>query len=145
VLVFLIWGFGTGWSNLWSKITAFTGGESNVDTIQQACQLACDGQQIETFCYDVKTLKISKDEQYSGSCQALINNGKGGISACSFSCDDTRVKATYKQIKPAVQKTFQEQCTNANGDWVSVSANCPQAKSKIHANIKDATNKCCVA
>ena len=35
VLVVLIFGFSTGWSNLWEKITAFGGGEVNVQSVVQ--------------------------------------------------------------------------------------------------------------
>ena len=38
VLVILVYGFSTGWTNLWEKITAFGGGKTNVQTIVQACQ-----------------------------------------------------------------------------------------------------------
>lgn len=41
VLVILIFGFSTGWTNLWEKITAFGGGEVNVQSAVQSCQIAC--------------------------------------------------------------------------------------------------------
>ena len=41
VLIFLIFGFTTGWKNLFDKITNFGGGDANVDTIAQACEIAC--------------------------------------------------------------------------------------------------------
>ena len=41
VLVFLIFGFSTGWNSLWDRITAFGGGNENVGTIVQACALKC--------------------------------------------------------------------------------------------------------
>jgi len=50
VLVFLIFGFSTGWSNLWNKITAYGGGDANVDTIRQACTLACSTDSFSSYC-----------------------------------------------------------------------------------------------
>jgi len=41
VLVFLIYGFSTGWKNLWDTVTQYTGGGSNVDAVKSACMLAC--------------------------------------------------------------------------------------------------------
>jgi hypothetical protein len=86
VLVFLIYGFSTGWGNLWSRITAFGGGEENVDTMRQACVLACNTQSKYDYCNKTRTLVVdstnrSRDvvgpcgnsnlTQYVGSCSAI--------------------------------------------------------------------------
>ena len=54
VLIFLIYGFSTGWGNLWNKITAFGGYENNTDTIQLACQSAMTSNQNHTY-YNLNT------------------------------------------------------------------------------------------
>jgi hypothetical protein len=57
VLVFLIFGFSTGWNNMWSKITNLGGGEANVATIRQSCVLACSIENKEGFCDQVRIVK----------------------------------------------------------------------------------------
>ena len=57
VLALLVWGFSTGWGNLWNKITAFGGGEVNVDTIKQACVLACSTNEINNYCVSKQNIK----------------------------------------------------------------------------------------
>jgi len=60
VLVFLIFGFSSGWSNLWGKVSGFTGGSANLDTTAQACELACLGMQESAFCVEVREVKYGK-------------------------------------------------------------------------------------
>ena len=50
VLAVLIFGFTSGWNNVWDKFTNFGGGTANYDTIQSGCQLACDKQSKQEFC-----------------------------------------------------------------------------------------------
>ncbi len=57
VLVLLIFGFSTGWNNMWSKITNLGGGESNVATIKQSCVLACSIENKEGFCDQLRIVK----------------------------------------------------------------------------------------
>jgi hypothetical protein len=90
VLVFLIFGFSTGWSNLWSKITAFGGGSANVDTIKQACILACNTDATTRFCQEAQTVKFTDGSKIRGSCENL--KGELGIS-CDISCGTS----TYEQ------------------------------------------------
>jgi len=54
VLVFLIYGFSTGWSNLWERVTGFGGGDVNVDVIKTACTLACQQQNTYGFCEQIR-------------------------------------------------------------------------------------------
>lgn len=61
VLVFLIFGFSSGWSNLWDRVTNFVGGSSNIDTIKQSCALACAGQSKDAFCNQERTVKFGKE------------------------------------------------------------------------------------
>jgi len=104
VVVILIWGFSSGWSNLWDKITGY-GGSSNVDTIKNACALACSSSQKYAFCEDVRTLKFGKEievtsegddpevvkvKQKSGTCQEFATKpseyNNPGIEACPGLC-----------------------------------------------------------
>jgi len=85
VLVFLIFGFSTGWNNLWDKVTSFGGG-ANVDTIVQACALKCSTENKHGFCTESRTLKTGEDDVpvVKGSCSALSKyaGGKYGIEGC---------------------------------------------------------------
>jgi len=49
VLVVLALGFGTGWSNLWSKISGMFS-PVNVDAVKQACVYACTTQAKYDYC-----------------------------------------------------------------------------------------------
>lgn len=82
VLVFLIWGFSQGWSNLWSKITAYTGGGDNADDIKAGCNLACAGNRVSEYCEGAKTLKKGGKET-PGTCDSF----KAELSmTCSIPC-----------------------------------------------------------
>jgi len=50
VLVVIIYGFTTGWSNLWQNIIGFGGGQVNVQTVVQSCQVACTTQGTYDWC-----------------------------------------------------------------------------------------------
>ena len=41
VLVVLIYGFSTGWGNLWENILGYGGGKVNVQTVIESCRVAC--------------------------------------------------------------------------------------------------------
>ncbi len=86
VLVFLIFGFSSGWNNLWSKVTAFGGGDVNVDTVNQACALACTGG-VDAYCNQVRTVHYNSTYWEKGSCKAL-EKARIKISVCSTGCPD---------------------------------------------------------
>ena len=90
VLVFLIFGFSTGWNNMWSKITNLGGGEVNVDTIKQSCVLACSTQDKAGFCFQKRIVKYSDPANpgkiltdSSGSCNNWMSD-EGNYSNMSF-------------------------------------------------------------
>jgi len=99
VLVFLIWGFSTGWTNLWDRVTAFTGGGVNVDSVKQGCELACTGALYGDWCENPKTLKLA-DKTLRGSCENL--KGDLGISCSQANCGED----VYKQT-----------CEDLDGEW----------------------------
>ena len=73
VLVFLIFGFSTGWSNMWEKITGFGGGNVNVETVKTSCALACSKAVKYDFCtktYNVMLQNNVKTE--AASCSELV-------------------------------------------------------------------------
>ena len=71
VLVFLIFGFSSGWNNLWERVTAFGGTGNNVDTIVQACALRCSSGDKYNFCTANQTLKIGDGDPIIKSCNDL--------------------------------------------------------------------------
>jgi len=61
VLVFLIWGFSVGWSNMWDQIGIRTSG-SNVELRVQDCQNDCEKNEVSAFCKENKELRFFNDE-----------------------------------------------------------------------------------
>lgn len=102
VLVILVYGFSTGWSNLWEKIVGFGGGKPNVQTVVQSCQLACTTNSQYDYC--TKTLnvvfssdKTSADFKKNGkyNCKGLEDMGTG-LSCDTFTCD--KIKPETSEI-----------------------------------------------
>jgi hypothetical protein len=96
VLVFLIFGFSTGWGNLWDKITNFSGGKVNLDTVRQGCELACAEASIDDFCVLEREVRFPtkltagqfKDKKTAkASCNSYIENAANypglNIEACA--------------------------------------------------------------
>ena len=78
VLVFLIFGFSTGWNNMWNRITEFGGGGANVDTIVQACALDCTTGSEYGFCTQVRTVNYGdKKEAWNGTGISNVTSSPG--------------------------------------------------------------------
>jgi len=60
LLVLIVMGVSGGFSNFWAKLNPF-GGNSNVQTIIQACELACSQPQDYDYCTLQRDVKYSKD------------------------------------------------------------------------------------
>jgi len=60
VVVLLIWGFSTGWSGFWERISPF-GSKSNIDSIRSGCNLACASSNQYQFCEEVRIVKYGKE------------------------------------------------------------------------------------
>ncbi len=71
VLALLVWGFSTGWSNLWEKINIFGGGEVNVDTVKQACILACNTNAINKYCVAKQNINGLNSNQVNSAIGAI--------------------------------------------------------------------------
>jgi hypothetical protein len=93
VLVFLIFGFSSGWGNLWDKIMGETT-ESNVELRIRDCDNDCTAGEKSSWCHEVKELKFfdegGKIVKIEGTCLAFFNNkvnNKLGFKDCSsFDC-----------------------------------------------------------
>lgn len=84
VLIFLIYGFSTGWSNLWERITGLGGGGVNIDTIKTSCTLACQQQNKYGFCSQIRTVVV---EGGAKNTTVTCNDMTGGVK---FSDDKER-------------------------------------------------------
>ncbi len=90
VIVLLIWGFSSGWSNMWNKVTGFGGGKSNVDVVKQSCDLACQGNQKDAFCVKKWTVEFGENRE-------TLNSTGGHVNATSITgtCNDFAKNSTY--------------------------------------------------
>ncbi|MBI2004524.1 hypothetical protein HYS72_03620 [Candidatus Pacearchaeota archaeon] len=87
VLVFLILGFSIGWS----KINPFLS-KSNVDSISDACNIACNTNQNYAFCSQPRDLKAEDSKLKGVTCNFLSGNSnlkaKYNLAECpAISCN----------------------------------------------------------
>ena len=83
VLVLLIWGFSTGWNNMWDKVTKYGAGSENVGAIIQSCALKCSSGDTYNFCIANQTLNTGEIEVVK-PCNSL---NEYGVESCGkFSC-----------------------------------------------------------
>jgi len=87
VLVLLIWGFSSGWNNLWDKVTKYGGGKENAGTVAQACALSCSSKNVYGFCNKEITVNYGDGTWEKGSCLDLVQSKKIGVEACNIECD----------------------------------------------------------
>jgi hypothetical protein len=89
VLMFMIYGFTTGWNNLWDKITIIGGGDVNSDIIRQACSMTCMTDAGYGFCSQERDLTFEEGKTITGSCNDFAQlNPSLGIEKCSTSCSN---------------------------------------------------------
>jgi hypothetical protein len=84
ILAFLIFGFSSGWKNLWERVSNIGGTDDNVDSVVSGCQVACSGNHVHDYCNKKRTLRLGDDEcedgqvgcweRYSDSCDGLSGN-----------------------------------------------------------------------
>ncbi len=87
VLVFLIFGFSSGWNNLWDRVTSFSGG-ANVDTIVQACALKCSSGDKYGFCDQTRTVKFGEEVEIAEGCKNVATPfvGDSKRKSCKATC-----------------------------------------------------------
>lgn len=62
VLVVLVVGFTSGWSNLWANISQFFGsGGANIDSVVSACNTACLTGSKDAFCRQTRSVVASSE------------------------------------------------------------------------------------
>jgi len=84
VLVVLILGFTGGWGNLWGRISGFFGTGENVDSVVQACQVACTTESTHDYCTRKRTLKFESGDDLirvdTLSCDELKENSGKAVT-----------------------------------------------------------------
>ena len=101
VLVVLIFGFTSGWSNLWEKLVG-SGSGSNVDSVRTECELACSTQREYDYCSDSRTVKFGGGITETGSCFSLSGSdtSKAGIVSCNqIDCEGKTIPG-YESNRP---------------------------------------------
>ncbi len=73
VLTFVIYGFTNNWNIFNSKICLYGNCQSNVDAIENACELACLQKDQEEYCKKM-TLRLGTNEpKKTGNCKELYD------------------------------------------------------------------------
>ncbi len=98
VLVFLILGFSVGWS----KINPFLS-KSNVDSISDACNIACSTNQNYAFCSQPRDLRAEDSKLKGVTCNFLSGNQnmktKYNLIECpSISCNQILSSAVTEEF-----------------------------------------------
>ena len=90
VLVVIIYGFTTGWGNLWDKVVNIGGGKINVQTVVQSCQIACTTNSQYDYCEKQRSIIIDdsgKPDDNLNTCQDLEADETYGLDPCeNFDC-----------------------------------------------------------
>ena len=111
VLVVIVYGFTTGWGNLWEKITGFGGGKVNVQSVVQSCQLACTTSSTYDYCKTRNLIKADADGNPEDAIQVDCKDlelPKYGLDECDIKCDETDAEKEAREAKEAIE----EKCKN---------------------------------
>lgn len=97
VLVVLVLGFTGGWGNLWGRMKGFLGGGPNINSIVQACNVACTTQSKYDFCVTERRVILEDKKKITGwSCyelpvlytDELSDIGSCDDIECDLACDE---------------------------------------------------------
>jgi hypothetical protein len=94
VLVVLIYGFSTGWGNLWENIIGFGGGKVNVQNVVDSCKVACATSGTYDFC------RKPRDVTFEGT---PTGESKSGLVSVSVTCDKLMRGGDVPTVKPAAK------------------------------------------
>jgi len=131
VLVFLIFGFSTGWGNMWDKIINIGGGSANVDSVVRGCEVACTSQSAYSYCGEERTVNFGDGTWEKGSCKDLVGK-KAGVKSCALSCSDITSPGYTKSEDSGAGETEDKKCGDLDlkGVWVKDIAACPGSSMK---------------
>ena len=92
VLVFLIFGFSTGWNNMWSKITELGGGSANVDDVVRGCEVACASQSKDAYCDKSRTVR------FEGARMSWNGTGVSNVTSTLGTCRNMTSSTNYPNV-----------------------------------------------
>ncbi len=122
VVVLLIWGFSTGWSGFWDRISPF-GSKANVDSIRSGCKLACASSDQYNFCEKSQTVKFDDGTSWKGSCYNFMANSKVGVEGCSIECSvDKLPKKCEGTSENSLEGKWQEKACDTTLDEEDVTS-----------------------
>ena len=124
VLIFLVFGFSTGWGNLWNKITNWNGNKVNVDTIKISCEMACKNENKYDYCIRTKKV-ITSDKVIEDNCNSLVNRGLIKVSCSNIECSE---------------EYYNSVCDSMGGIWV---VNSCEGRDDISPLIINSDKVCC--
>ncbi len=147
VLVVLIYGFSTGWGNLWEKLLGYGGGTVNVQTVVDGCKVACTTGATYDYCTKKSRVIFDKNKDSARNkqeftCKTLEYQGVGLPVCESVDCGSANANNPGKACAdPAL-----------NGQWVKGAVCNPGTQIDITSNPillasdkKDHPNEnCCV-
>lgn len=115
VLVVIIYGFVTGWGNLWEKIIGLGGGgKPNVQTHVDSCKVACASEAKSDYC-KIRNVIFDDNSKQNLTCERLASD-RGvsiGLDACpSINCG-------------AISPT-EGTCTGNKGKWQVTACTAPK-------------------
>jgi hypothetical protein len=82
VLVVIIYGFMTGWGNLWGKIIGIGGGKANIDDNVRGCQISCTTSSKTDYCKDRSITFTDNTKPTNSTCEKLALSGQYGLDVC---------------------------------------------------------------
>ncbi|MEN9626209.1 MAG: hypothetical protein RL557_537 [archaeon] len=104
VLVVLVYGFTVGWGDLFSKLTGLGGGQVNVQTIVQSCQIACSTQAYFDYCEKTRNIVFEEGKDSVQETCFGLENSRGGFNFGLAHCDKVQCDVNpQRQVQqPAV-------------------------------------------
>ena len=93
VLVVLIYGFSTGWGNLWENIIGFGGGKVNVQNVVDSCKVACTTSGTYDFCRKPRDITF----------EAIpTGDSKSSLVSVKATCEQLKIPAkAVPTVKPS--------------------------------------------
>lgn len=92
VLVVIIYGLIVGWGNLFQNILGFGGGQVNVQTVVQSCQVACLTQSSYDYCKKQRNVVFEEGEKgIPLACEDLEVRNVGLDDCSSVDCGERSV------------------------------------------------------
>ncbi len=113
VLVVLIYGFTSGWGNLWDRLTGFGGGKVNVQNIVDGCKVACSTSSAFDYCQKVRSV-VLEEKKPAVQRKCIELQGQYGLEACP-TIDCTGVNMNAGTCEALSGRWNMTECVSARG------------------------------